>query len=209
MLRRLIPARVRIIPTRVGSCTTTRTTTPASTDHPHASGELTLWFIFDQPDPGSSPREWGAAPGPPRDARRRGIIPTRVGSCPTRSRRWRRSSDHPHASGELERPAVQDPQDRGSSPREWGAAPVLRPPLGQPRIIPTRVGSCSRGRPSTPASGDHPHASGELLEGELAVATYTGSSPREWGAGGPARGRGLGRGIIPTRVGSCDGWCGR
>ena len=50
--------------------------------------------------------------------------------------------------------------------------------------------------------GDHPHACGEHEDGKDEPTSYTGSSPRVWGACLCVESRHLRRGIIPTRVGS-------
>ena len=215
-------ARRWIIPTSVGSGSAPPPPSPTPADHPHERGERWTGVTTHPARTGSSPRAWGAARTRRARGARGGIIPTSVGSGargpPARSP----GRDHPHERGErADWSKTRDPRG-GSSPRAWGAADfdVLRGV--RPGIIPTSVGSgrtaCTgrasggdhpheRGERSGAmcqrrSKGDHPHERGERYSPPASDGRRRGSSPRAWGAGRVAPRIRVGRGIIPTSVGS-------
>ncbi len=194
----------RFIPTRVGSRQRPVLVEAGFSVHPHASGEQ----AGGRPQPGgwagSSPREWGAVKWLCQRYGLLRFIPTRVGS------RWEMvggrlpSPVHPHASGEQSLLYLNGIFDAGSSPREWGAGQVFFEGNRVSRFIPTRVGSSPYGQPATSLLSVHPHASGEQHRLPLRRGAGVGSSPREWGAGGPVVAPEGRHRFIPTRVGSSE-----
>ena len=79
-LSRPLRWQVRIIPTRVGNRTTSRTPRAAGSDHPHARGEQEKVRPFRGRNHGSSPRAWGTDLPLRAGGSLNRIIPTRVGN---------------------------------------------------------------------------------------------------------------------------------
>ena len=131
----------RIIPTRVGTSHCHNSLTSTTEDHPHACGDKGKIKWLQRKVQGSSPRVWGQGGHIARGERRRGIIPTRVG---TRERIFISSDkqkDHPHACGDKYHQILSESIQRGSSPRVWGQAVMVEGCTDITRIIPTRVGT--------------------------------------------------------------------
>ena len=70
------------------------------------------------------------------------------------------------------------------------------------RFIPTRAGNTFSGSDVATIKSVHPHASGEHTELPIYKVAYDGSSPRERGTHGLAKGRIRQRRFIPTRAGN-------
>ena len=175
---------------------------PSLWDHPHTRGDHTRFSPSWSTRKGSSPHAWGPLRGRARDAQGLGIIPTRVGTTPSRwSRRWSRR-DHPHTRGDHFRPAFHAQNRLGSSPHAWGPPARGRGATDDGRIIPTRVGTTRDLHTERRRHWDHPHTRGDHARQSHARRWRAGSSPHAWG---PRR---LGHpvvrddGIIPTRVGT-------
>ena len=151
----------RIIPTRVGTTSSTRFRRPRARDHPHTRGDH-FWPAGPRRLPeGSSPHAWG----PPALERLHGegigIIPTRVGTTCIRAHIFFRLWDHPHTRGDHFDLIKQTFVFPGSSPHAWGPHCAL---LGRDRvtgIIPTRVGTTREKAIRARRSGDHPHTRGD------------------------------------------------
>ena len=114
----------------------------------------------------------------------------------------------------------------GSSPRVWGQAGQCRGNEAAAGIIPTRVGTSDEELMNELKKRDHPHACGDKSSITALVASSMGSSPRVWGQaterlfcrlleGSSPRVWGqaivydnnkANRGIIPTRVGTSEGY---
>ncbi len=191
-----------LIPTRVGTGRHRRGSACNGWAHPHASGDWPEVFLREEPDAGSSPREWGLGPRRQRRPRRPGLIPTRVGTGAPISAvtSWGRA--HPHASGDWANKALASAPPPGSSPREWGLAAPAAAEARPLRLIPTRVGTGGAGGRCHPGRQAHPHASGDWPREGADGSRYRGSSPREWGLGERERADRPPAGLIPTRVGT-------
>ncbi len=199
--------RTRFTPTRVGKTSCDTRFSASATVHPHASGEDPVsphqrrWYH------GSPPREWGRPRGRRRGRRDLRFTPTRVGktarSCPTP----RRSSVHPHASGEDSSALSASAPSSGSPPREWGRRPRAGGSGQAPRFTPTRVGKTASRSPTPPSASVHPHASGEDSLIFFLSRWRAGSPPREWGRPPRRAPPSPGRRFTPTRVGKtrCPG----
>jgi len=172
------------------------------TVHPHVRGEHRMISTFICPNPGSSPRAWGAYRHGCRGPRFRRFIPTCVGSIITFPSVSVIHPVHPHVRGEHCSTASIWRQRFGSSPRAWGACGDDRLRIGQLRFIPTCVGSISALSPSPVIRPVHPHVRGEHPLLDQRSGGDLGSSPRAWGAYRQRRGRSLPRRFIPTCVGS-------
>ena len=132
---------VRIIPTRVGTSFPFSERIIVVKDHPHACGDKVDPETVGQYIGGSSPRVWGQGIVADVQLRPPGIIPTRVGTRFSGVKRPSRSRDHPHACGDKKVRFVKIWQARGSSPRVWGQALMVKALEYDVRIIPTRVGT--------------------------------------------------------------------
>ena len=191
-----------IIPTRVG--TTARRWGPCRprTDHPHTRGDHLKSFERSAQVTRSSPHAWGPQLDVHEGCRRRGIIPTRVGTTRSNPTRKSKSGDHPHTRGDHWSTFSLGSAVTGSSPHAWGPrrAPGLLPDKGG--IIPTRVGTTAVTSSTAVVDRDHPHTRGDHTELAQDGFEAPGSSPHAWGPTGldgvlvPAAG------IIPTRVGT-------
>ncbi len=140
-------ARLRTIPTRVGSTAKKSPTSSANTDHPHAGGEHHVEFPDNRVASGPSPRGWGAQTGQRNSQNIRRTIPTRVGSTVEGVNRFMPEADHPHAGGEHCTGRINPRRRVGPSPRGWGEPPPPNSKTDRRRTIPTRVGSTVRPRP--------------------------------------------------------------
>jgi len=90
----------------------------------------------------------------------------------------------------------------GSSPRAWGTVGDKTQKQYPGRFIPTGVGNSAPPETQVSASPVHPHGRGEQrLCGQL-IHDWSGSSPRAWGTGAPARSPPSCRRFIPTGVGN-------
>ena len=134
--------RRRFIPTHVGKCTTSPSTTSRRTVHPHARGEMVHVEGMTSPAYGSSPRTWGnvgLALGYDRIVR---FIPTHVGKCENANISASGITVHPHARGEMSGFSAPRAGLVGSSPRTWGNVGSTAVFLIPGRFIPTHVGKC-------------------------------------------------------------------
>ena len=110
----------RIIPAQAGN--TAHFVGPDSrhADHPRAGGEHTPPAIARRPAFGSSPRRRGTRRPAARNRCRPRIIPAQAGNTCCRTRRSRRSTDHPRAGGEHLFGLTAFTEYSGSSPRRRG-----------------------------------------------------------------------------------------
>ena len=151
---------------------------------------------------GSSPRVWGALMRSCIRHMSARLIPTCVGSTTLPGVSLRVGTAHPHVCGEhAVRPVKADFPD-GSSPRVWGAHPVLAALWPACRLIPTCVGSTKSAAEFAPACPAHPHVCGEHTHLHQWRGGPHGSSPRVWGAHWPGLAPAAGARLIPTCVGS-------
>ena len=90
----------RIIPTRMGTSRFQSLFWQRVRDHPHAYGDKELFKGDENYHEGSSPRVWGQARPAEMSGRKRGIIPTRMGTSTGIMRLWSKAEDHPHAYGD-------------------------------------------------------------------------------------------------------------
>ena len=191
----------RNIPTRVGKTCRPRWRLPRRPEHPHASGEnLRFWRSTGSPF-GTSSREWGK-PNPLARRKNPGRnIPTRVGKTLYQKSVAVASAEHPHASGENMSRQMRQPTMPGTSPREWGKRRVANKINQYIWNIPTRVGKTPCMSGTCNSRTEHPHASGENLNGVGWEQYVNGTSPREWGKLLLRRSDAWTPRNIPTRVG--------
>ena len=110
----------RIIPMRVGTSSTVRSSRQALRDHPHACGDKFLLATHGQQTRGSSPCVWGQdAPFVCMVVDKR-IIPMRVGTRFDALSDKMSAEDHPHACGDKRLNAFLIFWGEGSSPCVWG-----------------------------------------------------------------------------------------
>ena len=176
--------RGRFIPTPVGNAASARTSSPASTVHPHARGERQFCIVLAALLYGSSPRPWGTLEPMDTDELRERFIPTPVGNA------WRGKTTptpwpvHPHARGERRSAAQLLFPARGSSPRPWGTRCEDAGDDHAVRFIPTPVGNAA------------------LLR--IEQTALLGSSPRPWGTPCPRQPPSYQPRFIPTPVGNAS-----
>ena len=154
-------SRKGIIPTRVGTSTSTLKPLTQKMDHPHACGDKSLIPFRCADYHGSSPRVWGQELQLQSLSSHTGIIPTRVGTSLCRISLQNHEEDHPHACGDKLPRLTQTPYAVGSSPRVWGQVKPFARSFIIPRIIPTRVGTSGIVKELFFALEDHPHACGD------------------------------------------------
>ena len=113
---------VRIIPTRMGTRTSSVQSAQQVKDHPHAYGDKIKRALCGSPHYGSSPRVWGQAASQNYKDHVPRIIPTRMGTsgCQDLEKIW--IGDHPHAYGDKKSRPHTHKIVIGSSPRVWGQA---------------------------------------------------------------------------------------
>ncbi len=170
--------------------------------HPQACGERSIFWTYQPPFHGSSPRVWGTGLRAQGWLRSRRFIPTRVGNGPCQLENSAMQSVHPHACGERSLPVGRRHVNYGSSPRVWGTVRKRLDAVCRVRFIPTRVGN---GRKRTAVGGRkavHPHACGERPRQVIGQGSSAGSSPRVWGTGKREAEEEKERRFIPTRVGN-------
>ena len=171
-----------IIPTRMGTRTSTNFAPSGLTDHPHAYGDKKKRKSVMCMADGSSPRVWGQVDINSKRPEIYRIIPTRMGTRPTLTAMRPTGRDHPHAYGD---------KYCSSTHTVYFA-----------RIIPTRMGTRSEVPQQRPARQDHPHAYGDKVEKAGFTSTVKGSSPRVWGQGITPFFPICEIRIIPTRMGT-------
>ena len=88
----------------------------------------------------------------------------------------------------------------------WGQAGQCRGNEAAAGIIPTRVGTSDEELMNELKKRDHPHACGDKSSITALVASSMGSSPRVWGQAIVYDNNKANRGIIPTRVGTSEGY---
>jgi len=108
------------IPTHVGNSARWLRVPAQHMVHPHACGELIIFFTRLCSYAGSSPRMWGTRFTPRARKIHYWFIPTHVGNSPTNEVSEPGSLVHPHACGELSSHRLQRHLIHGSSPRMWG-----------------------------------------------------------------------------------------
>ena len=193
---------VRIIPTRMGTSKGRGQYVATIRDHPHAYGDKQKNFHGAEERGGSSPRVWGQvnSDGVPVSSDR--IIPTRMGTSLPLQKLLYPSKDHPHAYGDKIWQNGTKHQFKGSSPRVWGQAIIVKQKMLACGIIPTRMGTsfymCSKRQ----VSRDHPHAYGDKTDYISMTELLIGSSPRVWGQVYYTCRNTIQLGIIPTRMGT-------
>ena len=193
-----------IIPTRVGTSRTKKSSDFRAQDHPHACGDKSVRVDVLSSVTGSSPRVWGQEPTSANGNSKAGIIPTRVGTSSERIRIILIGKDHPHACGDKFPKSFKVELFGGSSPRVWGQAIIVKQKMRAYGIIPTRVGTSQAMREVTYRVKDHPHACGDKVSNSVICVDISGSSPRVWGQAVFFRDEVLGYRIIPTRVGTSN-----
>ena len=194
--------RHRFIPTCVGSTRDRCADESHRPVHPHVRGEHVKCLFFSVEFVGSSPRAWGAL-APALDVTVIGrFIPTCVGS--TRSGAGCHSdwSVHPHVRGEHIFAPSTAQESIGSSPRAWGARRHCSCNNISNRFIPTCVGSTLYPGAGIQQITVHPHVRGEHIQSATSMRSYSGSSPRAWGAHPVGNLNEVVQRFIPTCVGS-------
>ena len=88
---------------------------------------------------------------------------------------------HPHACGEIFRPAVEKIDRFGTSPRLWGDFPTGFLKCLNNRYIPTLVGRFRQTPILSLFTPVHPHACGEIISTWRSNELRCGTSPRLWG----------------------------
>ena len=126
---------------------------------------------------------WGQVVSAKFNAKRNGIIPTRVGTRHIKARTIPVQKDHPHACGDKASPDSGLVFSEGSSPRVWGQVEYTGERHAGGGIIPTRVGTSIYSDGYLLHSEDHPHACGDKHLCSYCTPCYQGSSPRVWGQG--------------------------
>ena len=164
MPRRARADALRIIPTRVGTRSRSRSGTARRKDHPHACGDKMDVWILCASRLGSSPRVWGQASLLTSTRFSGGIIPTRVGTSNRCCHLFPTLWDHPHACGDKSIELNSYLAYVGSSPRVWGQVSRYVDNRNFIRIIPTRVGTSTICCGFRFPSWDHPHACGDKKE---------------------------------------------
>ena len=134
-----------IIPTRMGTSSSSVSISCLRRDHPHAYGDKAHLRYLMTTTVGSSPRVWGQVNNPSEYRYSDRIIPTRMGTRYLQPRTEVRAWDHPHAYGD--KPSKFKPvfSDKGSSPRVWGQVMKVTEAFDMFRIIPTRMGTRTTG----------------------------------------------------------------
>ena len=130
-----------IIPTRMGTRTSSQSPETQEKDHPHAYGDKEKLFILLLIELGSSPRVWGQGHSRTNIPFNMRIIPTRVGTRDWRQRTALYQRDHPHACGDKLPKNNKLYTYPGSSPRVWGQETSVNVCPSNTGIIPTRVGT--------------------------------------------------------------------
>ncbi len=133
-------SKVRAIPTRVGKSSFPACIHLPRPGHPHAGGEIFLYWLFAAHSAGPSPRGWGNHRFLRMWADDIRAIPTRVGKSARRSRSSAIFAGHPHAGGEITEGLMPIGCDGGPSPRGWGNPEADLFGELDVRAIPTRVG---------------------------------------------------------------------
>ena len=151
---------------------------------------------------GSSPRVWGAHQLIQVGYSGHRLIPTCVGSTFLIFRFHTSMAAHPHVCGEHTAVLTGCTPHIGSSPRVWGAPPVIDNEVKVKRLIPTCVGSTFGSSYRKYWYTAHPHVCGEHAVPQCEYGDFPGSSPRVWGALGGQAHTHQGRRLIPTCVGS-------
>ena len=121
VVMRLELSALRLIPTCVGSTAFGLFPGVVGAAHPHVCGEHNSFTILPFKIFGSSPRVWGALNNPLDIIPDGRLIPTCVGSTPTRREPENPRTAHPHVCGEHEEHQIMKSLYHGSSPRVWGA----------------------------------------------------------------------------------------
>ena len=131
----------RAIPTRVGTSGARAGLRLGRAGHPHAGGDILVWFMVNAPHIGPSPRGWGHLKQFQFCSFCHRAIPTRVGTSLAEIISPIRPAGHPHAGGDIPLSLTQGDIPAGPSPRGWGhrVGRVRRGVLL--RAIPTRVGT--------------------------------------------------------------------
>ena len=150
-----------IIPTRMGTRESELKTYPSTADHPHAYGDKINQAFDKNIIVGSSPRVWGQELQNRSTVRRRGIIPTRMGTRNLGKSLPLKHRDHPHAYGDKDLHRLGAFARAGSSPRVWGQAIYWVETRIDNGIIPTRMGTSEEGDCFFNLNQDHPHAYGD------------------------------------------------
>ena len=88
------------------------------------------------------------------------------------------SWDHPRACGEKADHRDFRRRSAGSPPRMRGKALDRPPYVSTERITPAHAGKSATSRRSLRASGDHPRACGEKIDGDIRLVQMRGSPPR-------------------------------
>ena len=175
-------------------------------DHPHAYGDKANRLRVDICILGSSPRVWGQASGKMNSQPSVRIIPTRMGTRLRYFHKRRSYRDHPHAYGDKRCRKSAMLSTDGSSPRVWGQGPQRNYRKVGIRIIPTRMGTSKHTITLVNGNKDHPHAYGDKAVVGASVAGSLGSSPRVWGQETIIQISQKGCRIIPTRMGTSNGY---
>jgi len=174
-------ASTRFTPTRVGRLRSFWRAPYSSPVHPHVRGEIVAIGEPPQHAGGSPPRAWGDYLVLVRGLDGVRFTPTRVGRFAPMIGSAGSTAVHPHARGEILEIPCRSAIRHGSPPRAWGDCAVSLEGVDVPRFTPTRVGRF-RWRPALLTRRPvHPHARGEILDRDSAVAQLFGSPPRAWG----------------------------
>mgnify|MGYP001189978857 CR=1 FL=1 len=171
----------RFTPTPVGISLRATSTSGRAPVHPHACGDIMFGAASAETGTGSPPRLWGYLQRDEQHARAGRFTPTPVGISEGVNCISERMTVHPHACGDIIRPAVSGCSASGSPPRLWGYLPVRIAARDAQRFTPTPVGISAR--PGPPAAGRtvHPHACGDIAHVSSFYAPRGGSPPRLWG----------------------------
>ena len=151
---------------------------------------------------GSSPLARGPRPSEEYCGRRRGLIPARAGTTPTRRRCCARPRAHPRSRGDHPPPGGHPVAHRGSSPLARGPLADFKQSLAPVGLIPARAGTTHNSARTPARRGAHPRSRGDHAGLDSGNDHIKGSSPL---ARGPRRsGCTLfaALGLIPARAGT-------
>ena len=195
------PARIRVLPTRVGMVPPFRQWHSRSRCSPHPRGDGPRFGPTGGGFAPFSPPAWGWSLGRRLDAVAELVLPTRVGMVLVIQIRVpiRRGSPHPRGDGPVPCPSTISPLR--FSPPAWGWS--LGPGLdrGPTDVLPTRVGMVLPLRSQSSSHVGSPHPRGDGPSKVPAPEAASPFSPPAWGWSCTGMSMAGPHHVLPTRVG--------
>ena len=151
---------------------------------------------------GSSPLARGPRPSEEYCGRRRGLIPARAGTTPTRRRCCARPRAHPRSRGDHPPPGGHPVAHRGSSPLARGPLADFKQSLAPVGLIPARAGTTRAWIRGMTILRAHPRSRGDHAGRGVRCLPPWGSSPLARGPLICRRGLDARQGLIPARAGT-------